>query len=85
MIRVKCLGHIGTSLGTGEVTLDGGDLEAGEIVDMLRAMVKTGDAGFNRFNTLAMVEDGEAFVPAGSSRRVKEGETLVLIPFSHGG
>ena len=85
MIRVRCLGHIGTSLGTGEVRIDKADLEAGEIVDMLRSMVKTGETGFNRFNTLAMIEDGEAFVPAGSGRRVKEGETLVLIPFSHGG
>jgi len=85
MIKVRCLGHIGSSLGKEEVSIEGNDLEAADIVERLRAMVRTGEPGFNRFNTLALVEDGEAFVPAATKRRVKDGETLILIPFSHGG
>jgi molybdopterin converting factor small subunit len=85
MIRIRCLGHIGTSLGKDEITLEADDIEAGDIVERLRLMVRGGEAGFNRFNTLALIGDGEAFVPAGSRRRVKDGENVVLIPFSHGG
>jgi molybdopterin converting factor small subunit len=85
MIKVRCLGHIGSSVGKDEVAFEGDDLEVVEIVERLSRMVPAGDAGFNRFNTLAMVEKGEAFVPAASSKRVRDGETLVLIPFSHGG
>jgi len=85
MIRVTCVGHIKTSIGAAEVELDGDDMEPSEIVEKLRAMVVTGTAGFDKFNTLAMIEDGEAFVPASSKRKVKDGERIVLIPFSHGG
>ena len=85
MISVRCFGHIGTSVGAGEVTIDGGDIEASEIVDMVRQLSKQTDPGFTKYNTLVMVEDGEAFVPAGRSRLVKGGERVALIPFSHGG
>ncbi len=85
MILVRCLGHIGTSVGAEEVTLDGSDVDAAEIIDRLRALSTKNDPGFTRFNTLLMVEDGEAFVPAGSGRRIKGGERVVLIPISHGG
>ncbi len=85
MIRVRCLGHIGTSLGRSEVGLEGDGLEASEIIDRLRAMAASGAVGFDRFNTLAMVGEGEAFVAATSKRKIRDGETVVLIPFSHGG
>jgi molybdopterin converting factor small subunit len=85
MIRVRCLGHIKTSLGAEEIELSADDLETGELVDKLRSMSKEQDPGFNKFNTLALIEDGEAFVPASTKRMVKSGERVVLIPFSHGG
>ncbi len=85
MIRVRCLGHIGTSVGAGEVELDATALPASEVVDRLREKAGGRDPGFNRYNTLVMVEEGEAFVPAGSDREVRNGERVVLIPFSHGG
>ncbi|HUI86874.1 MAG TPA: hypothetical protein VLY21_06940 [Nitrososphaerales archaeon] len=85
MITVRCLGHICTSLGREEVSLEGDGLEAGEIVDRLRSMVAAGSAGFDRYNTLALVDKGEACVAAASSRKIRDGETVVLIPFSHGG
>ncbi len=85
MISVRCLGHIGTSVGEEEVELEGSELEASEIVERLREMSGREDPGFTRFNTLMMVEDGEAFVTAAASRKVRSGERVVLIPFSHGG
>ena len=85
MIRVKCYGHIGTSVGSGEVSLDCGELDAAELVDKVRDMAAEAEPGFTRYNTLVMVEEGEAFVPAGTRRAVRDGERVALIPFSHGG
>lgn len=85
MITVRCLGHIGTSIGAKEVQLAGEAFEAEEIVARLRELSRVADPGFTKYNTLMMVEDGEAFVPASTKRIVKSGQTVVLIPFSHGG
>lgn len=85
MITVRCLGHIGTSVGAKELTFPDEDIEASELVEKVRAATGKSDPGFTKFNTLVMVEDGEAFVPAGGSRRLKNGEKVALIPFSHGG
>ena len=85
MITVRCLGHIGTSVGSAEVSIEGSDLEPPEIVEKLRKISGKEDPGFTAFNTLLMVEDGEVCVTAAGTRRVKDGERVVLIPFSHGG
>ncbi len=85
MISVRCLGHIGTSVGSKEVELDDKELDATEIVEKLRAASGSKDPGFTKYNTLVMVEDGEAFVPASAGRKVIAGQHVVLIPFSHGG
>jgi molybdopterin converting factor small subunit len=85
LINVRCLGHIQTSVGSREVSLEGPELEASEIVERLRTMSGKEDPGFTKYNTLVMVESGEAFVTASVRRVVKDGEKVVLIPFSHGG
>jgi molybdopterin converting factor small subunit len=85
MIRVRCLGHIGTSVGASEVEIEGESVPAAELVDRVRTLAGARDPGFTKYNTLVMVEEGEAFVSAGSDRKVKGGEKVVLIPFSHGG
>lgn len=85
MITVRCLGHIATGVGKAEVELTGGELNAVEVVERVREASGKSDPGFTKFNTLVMVEDGEAFVPAGADRRVADGSHVVLIPFSHGG
>ncbi len=87
MIRVRCMGHIGTSVGAGEVEVEaeGGFLVASDLVERVRRLATGSDSGFTRYNTLVMVENGEAFVSAGSDRKVMDGERIVLIPFSHGG
>jgi molybdopterin converting factor small subunit len=85
LILVKLLGHIGTSVGTKELNLDVHELEASEVVERVRSLSCEKNPGFTKFNTLVMVEDGEAFVPAGISRIIKDGERVSLVPFSHGG
>ena len=85
MIRVKCLGHIGTSVGAREVELQEDIMDAAEVVERLRSLSPEADPGFTKYNTLVLVEDGEAFVPAGAKRTVRNGDNVVLIPFSHGG
>jgi molybdopterin converting factor small subunit len=84
LITVRCLGHIAMSVGAQEVALDIGESDAAGVVEALRSRSE-GTPGFDIYNTLLMVEDGEAFVPATSRRTVKDGDKLVLIPFSHGG
>jgi molybdopterin converting factor small subunit len=85
LISVRCLGHIGTSVGSKEVELKAEALDAEEIVARVRALSVEAEPGFTKYNTLVMVEDGEAFVPASSKRVVRSGQKVVLIPFSHGG
>jgi molybdopterin converting factor small subunit len=85
LIKVRLLGHIKTSVGTQEVSIPDSQIEVGALVERLRSMSKEKDPGFNEYNTLAMIEDGEAFVPASRSKTVTDGQSVVLIPFSHGG
>ena len=85
MIRVRLVGHIRTSVGTEEVEFAEDSIDAGAVVDRIRSMSREKDPGFSKYNTLAMIEDGDAFVPAASDREIRAGETVVLIPFSHGG
>ena len=72
-------------MGAKEVQLAGEALDAEEIVARLRALSTEADPGFTKYNTLVLVDDGEAFVPASVKRVVKSGQEVVLIPFSHGG
>lgn len=85
MISVRCLGHIGTSVGAKELTLDYSDIDASELVEKVRSLSREAEPGFTRYNTIVLVEDGEAFVPAGITRIIRTGENVALIPFSHGG
>ncbi|MDG6920467.1 MAG: MoaD/ThiS family protein [Nitrososphaerota archaeon] len=85
MIQVRCLGHIGTAVGAKEITIQEPGLDASELVERVRAMTGLQDPGFSKYNTIVLVEDGEAFVPAGRSARISDGARVSLLPFSHGG
>ena len=85
MITVRCLGHIGTAIGAREIVLEDAEMDAEALIERLRTLSGKEAPGFDRYNTLMMVEDGEAFVPAGAGRRIKAGERVLLLPFSHGG
>jgi len=85
LINVRCLGHIGTSVGATEVVLEDSEISASEIVERLRARSAMKEPGFTRFNTIVLVEGGEGYVAATMDKQVRSGERVVLIPFSHGG
>ena len=72
-------------MGAREVELQEDIMDAAEVVERLRSLSPEADPGFTKYNTLVLVEDGEAFVPAGAKRTVRSGDNVVLIPFSHGG
>jgi len=80
------MGHIRTSVGREEVELEEEELPVVEMVNRIRAI--SADpirAGFNQFNTLVMIEEREAFVPATKERIIRSGQRVFLIPISHGG
>jgi molybdopterin converting factor small subunit len=83
LIRIHFVGHIRTEVGAEEITVEDDELDSIALIHRLRAM--SNEPGFDEFNTLVMVEDSEAFVPAKSGRKLKHGDNVVLIPFSHGG
>jgi molybdopterin converting factor small subunit len=85
LIKVRCVGHIKTSVGAEEVEVEAEDLEVSELVERLRRISKEKNPGFNSYNTLALVENAGEFIPASIKRHVKNGERVVLIPVSHGG
>jgi molybdopterin converting factor small subunit len=42
--------------------------------------------GFTKFNTIVVVNGGEAFSASSQgNRKLNEGDEVVLVPFSHGG
>jgi molybdopterin converting factor small subunit len=83
---VKCIGHISTSLGSKEVLIQEDALTVDELFDRLESMAKgSGEPGFNKFNTLVVVNEGVAFSAARSGKVLTDGQEIVLVPFSHGG
>lgn len=85
MIRVRSVGHIRTSLGRDVVELDEKTITSGAMIEKLRA-IAGGDPrlGFTKVNTLIVVNGGEAF-SAAEDRALKDGDEVLLLPFSHGG
>jgi molybdopterin converting factor small subunit len=84
MIRVKLLGHIKTSLGKEEIVIEKEKIDTVELIEFLRVCSGETNPGFNQYNTLVVVEGGEAF-PSSSKREINSGQSIVLVPFSHGG
>jgi molybdopterin converting factor small subunit len=86
MIRVKCLGHIRTSLGMEVIELEENGIRAAAMIEKLRVMgSRDPHLGFTKFNTLIVVNNGEAFTAAAEDRLLGDGDEVLLIPFSHGG
>lgn len=87
MIHLKFLGHIRTSMGSEEmdipkdgITLD--DLFAFLLADRPAEL----DHGFTKYNTLVVINDEEALsASAQKDRRIIDGDSVLLVPFSHGG
>ena len=85
-IVVTCLGHIKTSVGKETVELPGPEISASGLIERLREM-GAGDRhlGFTKFNTLIVVNGEVAFTAAAEDRLLKDGDMVMLVPFSHGG
>jgi molybdopterin converting factor small subunit len=87
MIHLKFLGHIRTSMGS-----EGMDIPQDAMtVDDLFALLLSGkpgqlDHGFTKYNTLVVINDEEAVSAAAEKdRRIADGDSVLLVPFSHGG
>ena len=86
MIRVMAVGHIRRSLGAEVVELEEREISAVDLVEKLRGMArKDANLGFTKFNTLIVVNGMQAFTAAAEDRKLKDGDEVVLLPFSHGG
>jgi molybdopterin converting factor small subunit len=86
MIRVKCVGHIRTSVGAETVELQETEISATGLMERMRDMARSDPKlGFTKFNTLIIVNGGQAFTAAAEDRKLKDGDEVLLLPFSHGG
>ncbi len=86
MIRVRCVGHIKTSLSREELEIDESEISAVQLIERLRGMgSKDPRLGFTKFNTIVIVNHGEAFTPGAADRLLRSGDDVLLLPFSHGG
>ena len=88
MIHLKFLGHIKTSMGSEEMEVP---LESLSVDDLFSLLLSKGgaaevDHGFSKYNTLLVLNDEEVFsASANQSRRLSDGDSVLLVPFSHGG
>ena len=87
MIHLKFLGHIKTSMGSEELDVPGDAINVGELFALLLASRPAQlDHGFSKYNTLVVVNDEEVFsASAQQERRLSDEDTVLLLPFSHGG
>jgi hypothetical protein len=94
-IHLKFLGHISRSMGSEEMELARERISIDDLFALLLgerpaagAPTKTAvaDHGFSKFNTLLVVNGSEAFsASAQIGRYLVDGDSVLLVPFSHGG
>ena len=66
--------------------IDDPQIGAIRLIEELRRMASHDPRlGFTKFNTIMIVNGGEAFTPAADDRILKDGDSVLLLPFSHGG
>ncbi len=69
-------------MGAESMDVPGEDVTVGGLFDVLEGNGR----GFTRFNTLLVVNDDEAIsASAQQDRELKDGDSVLLVPFSHGG
>lgn len=72
-------------MGREEVGIARSEISVGELIDALRSMASGERPGFSRFNTLVVVNGGEVLPASQEGRRLRDGDQVLLVPFSHGG
>ncbi len=86
MIKVTCIGHIRTSVGSEIVEIQDGGMRTSELIGRLREMGRDDpNLGFSVYNTLVIVNGDVAFTAAADDRILEDGDEVLLLPFSHGG
>ena len=87
MIHLKFLGHIRTSMGSEELDIPRDGITLDELFALLLADRPAElDHGFTMYNTLVVINEEEALsVSAQKDRRIGDGDSVLLVPFSHGG
>ena len=87
MIHLKFLGHIRTSMGSEEMEMSQDGISVDEMFGLLISSRPAElDHGFSKFNTLLVINDEEVFsASAQEDRRLKDGDSVLFVPFSHGG
>ena len=87
MIHLKFLGHIRTSMGSEEMDVPRDGITLDDLFALLLAERPTElDHGFTKYNTLVVINDEEALsASAQKDRRISDGDSVLLVPFSHGG
>lgn len=86
MIHLRFLGHIKTSIGSEEMDMARDSMTLEELFQLLRAKPTKLDHGFTKYNTLVVINDEEALsASAQKDRRICDGDSVLLVPFSHGG
>jgi molybdopterin converting factor small subunit len=87
MIHLKFLGHIRTSMGSGEFDLPQDGISVDDLFSLLLSKEPARlDHGFTKYNTLVVINDEEAIsATAQKDRRIRDGDSVLLVPFSHGG
>jgi molybdopterin converting factor small subunit len=87
MIHLKFLGHIRTSMGTEEMEVPRESISVDDLFGLLLSSrpAEVGH-GFTKYNTLLVLNDDEVFsASAQKDRRLSDGDSVLLVPFSHGG
>lgn len=87
MIHLKFLGHIRTSMGSEGIDLPRDGISVDDLFSLLLSNKASRlDHGFTKYNTLVVINDEEALsAAANEDRRLRDGDSVLLVPFSHGG
>jgi molybdopterin converting factor small subunit len=87
MIHLKFLGHIRTSMGSDGMEIPRESISVDDLFGLLLSERPADlDHGFSKYNTLLVINDQEVFsASAQQDRRLADGDSVLLVPFSHGG
>ncbi len=87
MIHLKFLGHIRTSMGSEGIDLSRDGISVDDLFALLLSNKPAElDHGFTKYNTLVVINDEEVFsASTQKDRRLMDGDSVLLVPFSHGG
>lgn len=84
MINVKLLGGAKRAIGKDLLEVEKNEAKLADIVEMLRTMSSNSNL-FNVTNLLIVVNGVESSILGGLGAKVKDGDTVSIVPVVHGG